>query len=233
MKLFDSIMSGVEKVARKIVSPIQPFGDAVGGKIADYVHPPELGAAEKVPTPIKSSVSFNPTPTPTTTQVQNIVPTTSNEVVEPNNAIDYDEIERKIRTGLIKYGGEDLPAIKQIPIMMEAIKKHDLFRNNPYLIPQQAILETSGGKNISYPNNLINYGIRSEDINKLFEQVGIDEALQRSAKEMGETGQVYKRFRTGKPLTEQELEEYAKQYEPTNPQYYHNLKEGLKYFESQ
>lgn len=178
-----------------------------------------------------SSVGFSPTATPTSTVVQKVIPTPSGEVTQ-NNAVDYTEIERKIKQGLVDYGGEDLPAIKQIPVMMNAIKSHDLFRNNPYLLPQQAILETSGGRNITRPNNLINYGIRSPQINKLFSEVGVDEALRRSAKEMGETGSVYKRFRTGAELSDTELDDYAKQFEPANPEYPRNLKEGIKYFKS-
>lgn len=186
------------------------------------------------PTPqnvLGTSVGFAPTTTPTTAPQQNVVPTPSGEVVE-NNGVDYAEIERKIRKGLVDYGGESLPALQQVPSMMEAIKKYPLFRANPYLLPQQTILETSGGRNVTYPNNYINYGIRSKAINDLFKEVGPAEALSRSAKEMGETGTVYKRFRTGNELSDTELDDYAKQYEPTNPEYPRNLREGIKYFKS-
>ena len=129
------------------------------------------------------------------------------------------------------FGGEDAPLHKYSHVIEEAIGKYPLFKNNPYLIPVVSHLETSSGRNITRPNNLINYGIRSEKINELFGKVGIEDALRRSLKEIGSTGTVYKKFDTGKPLTDEEILEFAKTYEPANPDYPENLLNGIRHVE--
>lgn len=138
----------------------------------------------------------------------------------------------KIKEAINFYGGENAPLHKYENVISEAVEKYDLFRNNPYLIPVISHLETSSGRNITRPNNLINYGIRSEKINELFKKVGVEEALRRSLKEMAETGTVYKKFNTGKPLTDEEIIEFAKIYEPENDSYPENLLNGIRSIES-
>lgn len=142
------------------------------------------------------------------------------------------ELEQKIRAGFVGQVGE-VPALQYIPEFVQAAQQYPIFQQNPYLMPQVAILETTGGKHITRPNNLINYGIRDPKINEIFKQVGIREALQRSLKEIGETGNTYARFRTGKPLSESELQDFARTYEPMNDSYYDNLVKGIQFFEKQ
>ena len=203
MDLFWKLMSliGVEKEGTETIYGNQP--------------------TPKPPTPQVPTPTQAPTPTPSVQGYQ-----------APQNSdyVNYDDIENNIRQGLTNYGGSDLPFLNYMPTVMDATKKYDLFRNNPYLIPQLAILETSGGKNVTRPNNLINYGVGSPEISKLFAEVGMEDALRRSLKEMGETGNVYSRFRKDRPLTDDELLDFARTYEPANPDYPQNLLAGYKQF---
>lgn len=161
-------------------------------------------------------------------------PTPSPQVKRPNTDPILAEVERKIRAGLMEYSrGEPLPMQDYVPNFVDAASKYDLFRYNPYLMPSVGINETSGGKNITFDNNLINYGIKFPKINAEFKATTMDDALNRSLKEMGQTGQVYKRFRTGKPLTDEELLDFANTYEPTNGSYYNQIKGQIGAFERQ
>lgn len=126
------------------------------------------------------------------------------------------------------YGGKDAPLHKYIPQLSEATQ-YDFWKNNPELLALIPHLETSSGRNITRPNNLINYGIRDPKINELFERVGIEEALSRSLKEIGETGRTYAGFRTGQPLTDEELLAFANIYEPMNEDYGPNLVNGRQH----
>lgn len=172
--------------------------------------PPLLSATPAPQMPTPAQVLSSPTPVPQAPQAG--------------------DIEKRIRERLISYGGEDLPALQYLPEFVEATQNYDLFKHNPYLLPQISILETSGGRNVTRPNNLINYGVRSPEIMALFERVGMQEALKRSIKEMGETGSAYARFRTGRPLTDEELMDFARTYEPMNESYYENLRSGMSTF---
>lgn len=126
------------------------------------------------------------------------------------------------------YGGKDAPLHKYAPQMAEATQ-YDFWKNNPELLALLPHLETSSGRNITRPNNLINYGIRDPKINELFERVGVEDALRRSLKEIGETGNTYSGFRTGQPLTDEELLAFASVYEPMNEDYGPNLVDGRQH----
>ncbi len=145
---------------------------------------------------------------------------------------DFNSIESNLKSGYTKYGGKNLPALDYVPVMMDAIKNIQFWKDNPYLAAQLSILETSGGKFVTKPNNLINYGIRDPKINALFQNVGMEDALRRSMLEIGQTGNTYSKFRTGKPLTEAELIDFAETYEPQNGDYPRSLIEGLKQFQN-
>ncbi len=129
------------------------------------------------------------------------------------------------------YGGENAPLHQYSHVIDDATKKYDLFKNNPYLIPVISQLETGSGKNVKFTNNFLNYGIRSESINKLFSEVGVEDALRRSLKEIGKTGTVYRRFDTGSPLTDEEILDFANTYEPENADYGPNLLNGIRQIE--
>ena len=171
-----------------------------------------------------ASPGFNP-PTPSPS------PTPS---PQPTPQFDPVELARKINSGYNEYSqGIPVPALDAVSVMVDAAKNIDFWKHNPYLAPGLSIAETSAGRNMTYENNLINYGIRNPKINAIFKEVGLQEALKRSMLEIGSTGNVYKRFRTGKPLTDAELQDFAKTYEPTNDNYYNIIKSQMDTFARQ
>jgi hypothetical protein len=52
-------------------------------------------------------------------------------------------------------------------------------------------------------------------------------------REMATTSTVYKKFDTGRPLTPQELVDFARIYEPENPDYAKNLIQTINSFQQQ
>ncbi len=147
----------------------------------------------------------------------------------PTPAPDIDVGER-IRRGLVRYGGEDLPALKYLPHFTEATKKYPMFQHNPYLLPQMTILETSGGRNITRPNNLLNWGISFPGNNQAFSKMKAEDVLNTAISGLGERSPYYKKFRQSRPLTREEVEEFARTYEPANPDYGRSLWEGMETF---
>lgn len=129
----------------------------------------------------------------------------------------------------------NVPAVKLSDVFGEIGAEYPFFKDNPYLLPQISILETTGGKHVTYPNNYVNYGIRDANINNIFRNTTPDDVLRRTAREIGETGNVYKRFRTGAPLTEEQIADFINTYAPpheNNTQaYIQNLIKGMQYFQ--
>jgi len=148
---------------------------------------------------------------------------------------DLKEIEENIRAGLRSYAedynqGNPVPAEDYIDDFVEAAEKYPIFRANPYLLPQIAILESSGGLNITRPNNMLNWGINYPGNNEAFSQMSVEDVLQRAISGLGERSPYYEQFRTGKPLSEEEVGGFAKTYEPANPDYAMNLLKGMQKF---
>lgn len=138
------------------------------------------------------------------------------------------ELARKIRSGLREQLGKETPVEQYIPQLVEATRQYEFFRKNPYLLPQLAILETSGGQNITRPNNLLNWGIANPANNPIFAQMTPEEVLARAISGLGERSPYYKDVRhTGN------LRKFAQIYEPANPDYYQNLISGIRVFEQQ
>lgn len=123
-------------------------------------------------------------------------------------------------TGDQQGGNKIDPFIQQFAT---AAEKYDLFKHNPYLLPAISILETSAGRNITRPNNILNWGINYPGNNEIFKTKTPQEVLDIAIKGLGERSPYYQQFRTGKPLTEQEIQQFAKVYEPANPSYAKNL----------
>jgi len=168
--------------------------------------------ADKPPTPSPQFAQPTPTPQPAF------------------DSTNHTEIERKMRQGLREYsqkatGGKELPVERYIPKFMEAVKKYDFFKKNPFLLPQIAILETSGGKYITRPNNLLNWGINYPGNNQLFAQMNMDEVLDRAISGIGERSPYYNEIRKTN-----DLQKFAETYEPSNKDYYRSLKSGMDYF---
>jgi len=160
-------------------------------------------------------------------------------------ALSQGEVERKIREGLREYsqryaGGAQLPIEKFVPMFVDASQKYPVFRQNPFLLPQTSILESSAGLNVTRENNPLNWGAGlqkagqyspsswEQSIQDMITAVGGD-VVARPPTEPSRHRQTkyYAPFReTGS------LREFADIYEPANPDYYHNLTEGIKVFEN-
>jgi len=220
-KKLSDILLGVKKSFTDLIDGL------VNGSVTTFDKQGQVPNKTQEPTIVKAKLPDNKI---VTAQVDSTPPPTD---LPTQNGFDPATVEQKIRKGLASYGGTDSVAYQQIPQFMKAINDIQFYKDNPFLAPQQSILETSAGKYITHKNNLLNYGIKSPQIEKLFSNVGLSDALMRSMKEIGQTGDTYKRFRTGKPLTASELTDYAKTYEPQNPDYPRALIEGLKYFANQ
>ena len=131
------------------------------------------------------------------------------------------------------YGGEDAPIKKYIPQFNQAIQQHDFWKNNPELLALIPYLETSSGRNITRPNNLTNWGINYPGNNAVFSKMTEAQVLDRFITGLGSRSKIYKKWRTGKPLTDQELLEFGSKYEPNNPSYGPNLVQGRKFIRQQ
>jgi hypothetical protein len=127
MSLLDAIGRGLDKLLPNGVPLIQPIGDAIGGKIYDYIHPQPLAPAEKTPTTnpnvLGTAVKFQPTTTPTTTPTPIVNPAASSEVI-PNNVPTYGrtkKAESAIKTNPDKY--------QQLISWLDTIGANDLEKN--------------------------------------------------------------------------------------------------------
>jgi len=182
---------------------------------------------------------WDPSRAPKTTSVQQILgaenrrltPTIQQKLTTP--APKQSEIERKMKKGLIEYGGKDLPLLKLVPQMVEATRRYPVFQHNPYLLPELGILETSGGRNVTRPNSFWNWGINYPGNLKAFEKMTAGEILERMVTGMGERSTYYKPFRTGKPLTEEEINSFSGVYSNKAPKYGRNLSAGMEWFAKQ
>lgn len=211
--------------AKSVVPYDGPFGQLLSklgiNKEATFVlgGSPSPVASEK---PIKSGIEGSPENLASFDALQR-------EMTSPSPApMRRPSLDTNAFTNMINvYGGKDAPLHKYVPQMQEATQ-YDFWNNNPELLALLPHLETSSGRNITRPNNLINYGIRDPKINDLFERVGIEDAFRRSLKEIGDTGNTYSSFRTGSPLTDEQLLEFASVYEPMNSSYGPNLVDGRK-----
>jgi len=128
--------------------------------------------------------------------------------------IPYEEI---IKSGFEKYGNP--PAAKYTPYFAEAIKKYPVIEKNPYLLPALSIVETSGGKNITYPENLFNWGKQK--------MPSVPYVIDRVAKGISEDPRYAKFRETGR------IEDLARIYAPQreNPNFLKNLIWALNLFQ--
>jgi hypothetical protein len=161
-------------------------------------------------------------------QVQQAIPQVSQvQAQEPIASLD------KIAKAIQVYGGQDAPLLAYTQQIANASTKYDLYKNNPYLIPVISHLETSSGRNVTRPNNLTNWGINYPGNNERFANMTQEQVLDRAISGMAERSPYYQQFRTGKPLTDEEIMALGKIYEPANNDYPTNLLNGIRYIESQ
>jgi len=126
------------------------------------------------------------------------------------------------------YGGKDSKLLSYSQQLADATK-HDFWKNNPELLALIPHLETGSGRYITRPNNFTNWGINYPGNNEEFAKMTPAEVLQKFIDGIASNSPYYEKFRTGAPLTDQELLEFAKVYEPANPDYGPNLVNGRKH----
>lgn len=196
------------------------------------------GPAEQTQNTQNNAPVVNPTPSP-----WGIAPTPSpwpqegqTPVATEGAAFNLQDVENRIRTGIQRYGAgsKDQGTVdfgQYIPQIVEAAQKYPFFRNNPYLLPQIAILETSAGRNVTRPNNLLNWGINYPGNNEAFSNMTPAQVLETAISGLGERSPYYKQFRdVNRPMTQEEVNQFAKIYEPGNAGYGSMLWNGMQSF---
>lgn len=148
----------------------------------------------------------------------------------------------KMIAGFREYsGGQKLPIEAYVPQFVQAAETYPIFKKYPFLLPQVAILESSGGVNVTRTNNPLNWAARvqqqglyepagwAQSINDMITAVGGDTKARPPEEPMryAQT-QFYEPFRSS-----EDLKKFAEIYEPENKNYYKNLTEGMKLFEKQ
>lgn len=222
MKSLKNLKDSIQEAFDKILRP--------GKDLGSYSPPPPdqinwapieqaVGINQPTPSP-NSTYNSAPTNTPTSSPVQTPMPT----------PMPINDISEKIRKGLVDYGGENLPALDYIPLFEQAAQQYPVFAHNPYLLPQISILESSGGRNITRPNNPLNWGARMQ-AQGLFNPISYEESINKAVSGIGERMGAYEPFRVDRPLTEEEIYQFANIYEPANQSYGPNLFAGIQRFQ--
>lgn len=190
-------------------SPLEILASKIQNFIKSITEPMVFGDIEKAKKPV-------PTPTPK-----------------------MSEIERKMRAGLESYakthGYGRLPIMKHVPQFVEATK-YPIFRENPFLLPQMSILESSGGLNVTRANNPLNWAARIQK-QGLYSPKSWEESINDAITAIAGARPPGPRFRQTlyyEPFRRTgNLKTFSDIYEPANPDYYQSLIEGIKLFERQ
>lgn len=185
------------------------------------------------PTVAKAApVSPTPAPTKVPTSFAEVGRTVGAPVATPS-PLPAPSVDANIMRNMISvYGGADAPLHKYADQLAGATR-YDFWKNNPELLALIPHLETSSGRHVSRPNNLTNWGINYPGNNAAFAEMTPAEVLQRWIAGMAEKSPYYQPFRTGKPLTDEEIMALAKIYEPANASYGPNLINGRKFIREQ
>lgn len=161
--------------------------------------------------------------------VGNNMPSTNmGDDTQLDNSNSSENLGQKILKGLRAQLGKKTPIEDYIPQFVDAANKYPFFKQNPYLLPQLSILETSGGQNVTRPNNFLNWGINYPGNNDAFSKMKPEDVLDRAISGLGERDPNYTNIRQTNDLMQ-----FAKTYEPANPDYYNNLVKGMQVFQSQ
>jgi hypothetical protein len=116
-----------------------------------------------------------------------------------------------IKSMIAIYGGIDAP-LNQYADQLAGATQYDFWKNNPELLALIPFQETTSGRNVTRPNNLTNWGISVPGNNETFSQMTKAQVLDRFISGLGERSGIYKQWRTGKPLTDQELIDLGNKY---------------------
>jgi hypothetical protein len=131
------------------------------------------------------------------------------------------------------YGGEKAPLHQYSNQLAKATQDYDFWGDNPELLALIPHLETSSGRDVTRPNNLTNWGINYPGNNEIFETMDKSSVLDRFLSGMAVRDPNYPQFRTGQPLSDEELFQLAKIYEPKNDDYGPSLVNGRRHVRQQ
>ena len=111
--------------------------------------------------------------------------------VKPAVKHSVDDYSAAIQKGFSHWG--DVPAAKYAKVFAEESSKYPIFQKYPFLLPAISILETSAGKNVTYKNNLLNWGIKPQK-QGLFSPQSMEEVIQKAASGISGRTPYYKKF---------------------------------------
>lgn len=146
-------------------------------------------------------------------------------------------IKEAIVKGLTEYGANP-KLIGMADKFAEATQRYPIFKKYPFLLPQIAIAETSGGKYITRENNPLNWGARiqakgnynpkswDQSIEDAITAIGGDANRGEAGSSRQRQTEYYKQFRKSG-----DLKDFANVYEPDNGDYYDILAKGMPLFE--
>jgi hypothetical protein len=148
-----------------------------------------------------------------------------------------DDIKNAIIKGLEEYGAAS-ELIGFADKFAQATERYPIFKKYPFLLPQIAIAETSGGKYVTRENNPLNWGARSQvagfyspqsweqSIEDAITAIGGEENRGPKGSNRQRQTEYYKKFReTGN------LKDFTDVYEPANGDYYNIISKGMPLFE--
>jgi len=232
----------IEQLLSRLTQPVRQWGQGVMSgyvkpafeKVREAITPKPYEKtiyAEQGPSPTQAPMP-TATPTPTAMPSPTMMPQATPSYAPSANDYDLAEIERKIIAALTEYGGQDLPLLNFVPQMLEAAQRYPIFQQNPYLLPEVGILESSGGRNVTRPNSPFNWGINYPGNLEAYEQMTPEEILERMITGLGERMPAYEQFRTNQPLTDEEIRAFSNTYvgEPGAYDNGRSLSEGMKWF---
>jgi len=219
---------GLREVKREGDGLISPLADSLGKELTSGMG----GEKKKEEKPNMSQMTITkPTPEGGKVTIKVDVPEQQQGATPTPAQFNPEQVQQQMQSGLTQYGGENLPLLQLLSQMVGAGQRYPIFEQNPFLLPQMGILESSGGRNVGKrPSNWFNWGINIPGNDEIFAQMSPEEILELLITGIGERMPAYEPFRQNRPLTQDEIEQFAQTYEPANPDYGRSLWEGMQSF---
>lgn len=146
-------------------------------------------------------------------------------IVTPTPSVtELEKRTKAIEKRLKEYGS---PVAHLAKTFAEESLKYPIYDQYPYLIPAMCIKETSCGKNVTFMNNLLNWGIKTDLVCHTPEY-----CIERAVSGIGKRTSFYEDFRKTGDL-KLLLVRYAPPSENNTDQYYNDLMAEMKRFEVQ
>lgn len=161
-----------------------------------------LGAVRKLKEPVTVRETFDRTAPPAMT-TPTATPTPVLEKMLGARTPTREDYEEIIKRGLGHWG--DVPAKQWAGTFAQAPEMYPIYQKHPYLPAAVSILESSGGKNMTYANNPMNWGIRIPS----FKPQSPEEAIMKMITGVGGRMAAYEPFRQS-----QDLSDFANTYAP-------------------